>query len=48
MSSEPKPSGTVVLIRDAREGLEVLLLERSSRRKGRPGSPKSPSVFPGG
>jgi 8-oxo-dGTP pyrophosphatase MutT (NUDIX family) len=40
MSVEPKPSGTVVVIRDGREHLEVLLLERS----------RSPGtwVFPGG
>jgi 8-oxo-dGTP pyrophosphatase MutT (NUDIX family) len=40
MSAEPKPSGTVVVIRDGREQLEVLLLERSRSR----GS----WVFPGG
>jgi len=40
MSVEPKPSGTVVVIRDGREHLEVLLLERSRSR--------STWVFPGG
>lgn len=44
MSSEPLPSGTVVLIRDGAIGLEVLLLERNTRREGGRG----PSVFPGG
>ena len=40
MNVEPKPSGTVVVIRDGREHLEVLLLERSRSR--------STWVFPGG
>ncbi len=44
MSAEPKPSATVVLIRDAGPSLELLLLQRSSRRPGRPGA----WVFPGG
>ena len=40
---EPIPSGTAVLVRDGAQGLEVLLLQRSSR-DGKPG----PWVFPGG
>jgi 8-oxo-dGTP pyrophosphatase MutT (NUDIX family) len=40
MSVEPKPSGTVVVIRDGRGHLEVLLLERSRSR--------GTWVFPGG
>jgi 8-oxo-dGTP pyrophosphatase MutT (NUDIX family) len=40
---EPKPSATVVLLRDAAAGLELLLLQRAAR-DGRPG----PWVFPGG
>jgi 8-oxo-dGTP pyrophosphatase MutT (NUDIX family) len=44
VSDIPKPSGTVVVVRDGVAGLEVLLLERSSRREDRTG----PSVFPGG
>jgi 8-oxo-dGTP pyrophosphatase MutT (NUDIX family) len=40
MSVEPKPSGTVVVIRDGHEHLEVLLLERSRSR--------GTWVFPGG
>jgi 8-oxo-dGTP pyrophosphatase MutT (NUDIX family) len=44
MKDEPKPSATVVVIRDAHVGLELLLLQRSPRRDGRPG----PWVFPGG
>lgn len=39
----PKPSGTVVVLRDGEPGLEVLLLQRSSR-DANPG----PWVFPGG
>jgi 8-oxo-dGTP pyrophosphatase MutT (NUDIX family) len=42
VSEQPKPSGTVVVVRD-RAGLEVLLLQRAAR-EGRPG----PWVFPGG
>jgi 8-oxo-dGTP pyrophosphatase MutT (NUDIX family) len=41
---EPKPSGTVVAVRDGPDGLEVLLLERAGR--GEPGP--FPWVFPGG
>jgi len=41
----PKPSGTVVPVRDADRGLEVLLLERAGRA-GREGP--YPWVFPGG
>jgi len=41
----PKPSGTVVAVRDAREGLEVLLLQRAGKA-GRTGP--YPWVFPGG
>lgn len=44
MSAEPKPSATVVLIRDADDDLELLLLQRSSRKRDKPG----PWVFPGG
>ncbi len=40
---EPLPSATVAVVRDGRQGLEVLLLERVGK-KGKPG----PSVFPGG
>ena len=40
MSNEPKPSATVVVIRDGAQDLEVLLLERNRD--------KSPWVFPGG
>jgi 8-oxo-dGTP pyrophosphatase MutT (NUDIX family) len=40
---EPKPSATVVLLRDAADGLELLLLQRAAR-DGKPG----PWVFPGG
>jgi 8-oxo-dGTP pyrophosphatase MutT (NUDIX family) len=40
---EPKPSATVVLLRDAAPGLELLLLQRAPRRD-EPG----PWVFPGG
>ena len=43
MPPTPKPSGTVVVLRDSDPGLEVLLLQRSTR-DGRPG----PWVFPGG
>jgi len=41
----PLPSGTVVAVRDARDGLEVLLLERAGQA-GRTGP--YPWVFPGG
>jgi 8-oxo-dGTP pyrophosphatase MutT (NUDIX family) len=41
--SEPRPSATVVLLRDAAAGLELLLLQRAPR-EGKPG----PWVFPGG
>ena len=45
MANEPMPSATVVVIRDAERGVEVLLLERSAREgSGRGG----PFVFPGG
>ncbi len=44
VSTEPKPSATVVPIRDAGSALELLLLQRSSRRADKPG----PWVFPGG
>ena len=40
---EPKPSATVVLLRDGAGGLELLLLQRAAR-DGKPG----PWVFPGG
>ena len=40
---EPKPSATVVLLRDAEPGLELLLLQRAPR-DAKPG----PWVFPGG
>ncbi len=40
---EPKPSATVVLLRDADAGLELLLLQRAARDE-KPG----PWVFPGG
>lgn len=43
--SEAKPSGTVVAVRDASAGLEVLLLQRAVR-PGQDG--KAPWVFPGG
>jgi len=42
---EPKPSGTVVAVRDGAGGLEVLLLERA-HRAGKEGP--YPWVFPGG
>jgi len=41
----PKPSGTVVAVRDAASGLEVLLLQRAVR-PGQDGT--APWVFPGG
>jgi 8-oxo-dGTP pyrophosphatase MutT (NUDIX family) len=40
---EPRPSATVVLLRDAAAGLELLLLQRAPR-EAKPG----PWVFPGG
>jgi len=40
MSVEPKPSATVVVVREAQAALEVLLLARSGERR--------PWVFPGG
>ena len=43
MNPEPKPSGTVVVVRDRADGLELLLLQRTPRQ-GKPG----PWVFPGG
>src|SRR5512145_1879842 len=43
MPPEPKPSGTVVVLRDAGASLELLLLQRATR-EGTPG----PWVFPGG
>lgn len=42
-SPEPRPSATVVLLRDGAGGLELLLLQRAAR-DGKPG----PWVFPGG
>jgi 8-oxo-dGTP pyrophosphatase MutT (NUDIX family) len=42
--NEPKPSATIVVVRDAAAGLEVLLLERAAREPGKTGA----SVFPGG
>jgi 8-oxo-dGTP pyrophosphatase MutT (NUDIX family) len=42
-SLEPKPSATVVLLRDGEAGLELLLLQRAPR-EAKPG----PWVFPGG
>lgn len=45
MPAEPHPSATVIPVRDADAGLEVLLLERA-RRAGKPGP--GPWVFPGG
>jgi 8-oxo-dGTP pyrophosphatase MutT (NUDIX family) len=45
MSQEPRPSATVVLVRDKSGQLELLLLERRPRKAGEaPG----PWVFPGG
>jgi 8-oxo-dGTP pyrophosphatase MutT (NUDIX family) len=44
VSAEPKPSATVVLIRDADGDIEILLLQRSPQRDGSP----RPWVFPGG
>lgn len=44
MSSEPRPAATVVLIRDGKEALELLLLERNTRS----GKEPRPWVFPGG
>jgi len=44
MTGAPKPSATVVVVRDAPTGLELLLLQRSPRKDGKPG----PWVFPGG
>ena len=44
MSAEPKPSATVVLIRDGDEQLELLLLERNTAQEQKRG----PWVFPGG
>jgi 8-oxo-dGTP pyrophosphatase MutT (NUDIX family) len=44
MGVEPKPSATVVLIRDGEEHLELLLLERNTLREEKRG----PWVFPGG
>jgi len=43
-SPRPLPAATVVPLRDGREGLEVLLLERAARR----GRGAAPWVFPGG
>src|SRR4029453_2172024 len=39
----PRPSGTVVVVRDAAPGFELLLLERTPR-----GGEPQPWVFPGG
>ena len=45
MSQEPLPSATVVVLRAAATGIEVLLLQRAAR----PGAEKAaPWVFPGG
>ena len=44
MSSEPRPAATVALIRDGKQALELLLLERNTR----PGKQARPWVFPGG
>jgi 8-oxo-dGTP pyrophosphatase MutT (NUDIX family) len=44
MASEPLPSATVVVLRDGRAGLELLLLDRPPDAEGKAG----PSVFPGG
>lgn len=44
MAADPLPAATVVVVRDGRAGLEVLLLERAPGEGGRPGA----SVFPGG
>lgn len=45
MSQEPLPSATVVVLRAAEAGIEVLLLQRAAR----PGAKKeAPWVFPGG
>jgi 8-oxo-dGTP pyrophosphatase MutT (NUDIX family) len=41
---EPKPSATVVLIRDGKSNIEILLLQRNARREGGAGL----WVFPGG
>jgi 8-oxo-dGTP pyrophosphatase MutT (NUDIX family) len=43
MPNEPKPSGTVVVLRDTGAALELLLLQRATR-EGKPGA----WVFPGG
>jgi 8-oxo-dGTP pyrophosphatase MutT (NUDIX family) len=43
LSAPPKPSGTVVVLRDAEPGLEVLLLQRAARDGSH-----GPWVFPGG
>ncbi|MBW2315493.1 MAG: NUDIX domain-containing protein [Deltaproteobacteria bacterium] len=43
--AEPKPSGTVVAVRDGSAGVEVLLLQRAVR-PGQDGA--APWVFPGG
>lgn len=45
MSVEPKPAGTVVLVRDAPRGLELLLLQRAGRDQG---MARGVWVFPGG
>ena len=45
MSVEPKPAGTVVVLREVAERLELLLLERTFRE---PGARFGASVFPGG
>lgn len=44
MTAQPSPSATVVVIRDADDDLELLLLKRSPRADGQSG----PWVFPGG
>lgn len=44
MPVTPRPASTVILLRDGRPGLEVLLLKRNARTRFGPGA----SVFPGG
>ena len=44
MPVQPRPAATVILVRDGRPGLEVLLLKRTSKTRFGPGA----SVFPGG
>jgi len=44
VSDRPKPSATVVVVRDVPAGLELLLLQRRPKKDGSPGA----WVFPGG